>query len=253
MAGEHQLRGWKEIAAFLGASVRSAMRWEGERGLPVRRLPGGAKDSVFAYRHELEIWQRSDPARTDAEAALALHPGDRGGDEPEAPGAIPDVFDALPLQGHRRWFLAAASTLVLVGLAIGAVWVMGWPHRARPQQVPDSPHPATGARATAEPAPVILPLVQLDISRPDGWKTSVRVPDGGAAQIGGSPGHPVLILRPRLVPAGLMLEVARADGQPLKDQGRASQPLVLLLERGVTVQLRQPSPLWIRWPGGETP
>ena len=79
------------------------------------------------------------------------------------------------------------------------------------------------------------------------------VPDGGAAQIGGSAGHPVLILRPRLVPAGLMLEVARADGRPLKDQGRASQPLVLLLERGVTVQLRQPSPLWIRWPGGEAP
>jgi hypothetical protein len=36
-----ELTSWKQIAAHLGVNIRTAQKWENERGLPVRRLPGG--------------------------------------------------------------------------------------------------------------------------------------------------------------------------------------------------------------------
>jgi hypothetical protein len=110
-----------------------------------------------------------------------------------------------------------------------------------------------GARPSAEPAPVTLRPVWLDISRPDGWTATVGVPDGGAAQIGGSPGHPALILRPRVVQSHLMVEIARVDGRPLKGQGDGGQPMVLVLDPDVPVHLTQPFPFSVRWVSEEPP
>jgi len=53
---EARLDSWKTIAAFFGKDERTVKRWEKERGLPVHRLPGAAKGSVFAYTGELERW-----------------------------------------------------------------------------------------------------------------------------------------------------------------------------------------------------
>jgi Tfp pilus assembly protein PilF len=53
---ETRLDSWKAIAAFFGRDERTVKRWEKERGLPVHRLPGAAKGSVFAYIGELERW-----------------------------------------------------------------------------------------------------------------------------------------------------------------------------------------------------
>jgi len=49
-----RLNSWKEIAAHLGCDVSTAQRWERERDLPVRRIPGG--HSVFAHPEELDAW-----------------------------------------------------------------------------------------------------------------------------------------------------------------------------------------------------
>ena len=92
--------------------------------------------------------------------------------------------------------------------------------------------------AQKESALVALSFVELEISTPDGWSGAVRVADGGAAQFGPSADHPGVILRPRTVPAGLMLEIARADGRPAKEG--APGPLVLLIFRNVTVHVSQP-------------
>lgn len=51
-----RLNSWKEIAAFFGKDERTVKRWESSRGLPVRRVPGGTRTSVFAYVSELEAW-----------------------------------------------------------------------------------------------------------------------------------------------------------------------------------------------------
>ena len=42
-AGDGRLRSWKEIASYFGADERTVKRWEVSRGLPVHRVPGGAR------------------------------------------------------------------------------------------------------------------------------------------------------------------------------------------------------------------
>jgi len=50
-----RLDSWKAIAAFFGKDERTVKRWEKERGLPVRRVPG-VRGTVFAYTSELTQW-----------------------------------------------------------------------------------------------------------------------------------------------------------------------------------------------------
>jgi tetratricopeptide (TPR) repeat protein len=65
-----RLNSWKEIAAFFDKDVRTVRRWESVRGLPVHRMPGGARSGVFAYVWELEQWL-ADADGTDADGAEA--------------------------------------------------------------------------------------------------------------------------------------------------------------------------------------
>ncbi len=66
LAGE-RLDSWKEIAVFFGRAERTVKRWETERGLPVHRLPGTGKGSVFAYTKELADWLKGRSEDLDAE------------------------------------------------------------------------------------------------------------------------------------------------------------------------------------------
>jgi TolB-like protein/Flp pilus assembly protein TadD len=72
-----RLDSWKEIAAHLAVSVRTAQRWAEAENLPARRHRGGPRGSVFAYRSELESW-------------LANRPHLRGF-TPETPPAAPSI------------------------------------------------------------------------------------------------------------------------------------------------------------------
>ncbi len=82
-----ELTSWKEIADYLGITVRTAQKWEQERGLPVRRLPGG-RGRVYALVAELDAWK-----------GAGVHPGNSGA-------------RVSWLVGHR---LALALGLVLIG------------------------------------------------------------------------------------------------------------------------------------------
>lgn len=53
-----RLDSWKEIAAYVGRDVRTVMRWEKERALPVRHLPGGKRRAVFALTDEVDNWRQ---------------------------------------------------------------------------------------------------------------------------------------------------------------------------------------------------
>lgn len=71
-SSRRRLDSWKEISAYLGKNQRTAMRWETERGLPVRRPPGNARAAVFAYSDEIDDWLSKDGLRTlETEAAPA--------------------------------------------------------------------------------------------------------------------------------------------------------------------------------------
>jgi hypothetical protein len=72
-----RLTSWKEVAAFLGTTPRTAMRWESERGLPIRRLPGESRSRIHADVAELRAWltakppREAEPQAAPAEAAPA--------------------------------------------------------------------------------------------------------------------------------------------------------------------------------------
>ena len=95
------LHSWKEIAAYLGVSVRSAQRWE-TCGLPIHRQGTGTKARPFAYADEVKRWQ----------ATTAIHVIEVGASPP-----------AEPVESRRKWWLAGGSLAVLVVAAI--VWLGG--------------------------------------------------------------------------------------------------------------------------------
>lgn len=65
-----RLDSWKSIAEYLHRDVRTAIRWEKDRGLPVHRIPGGKRGGVFAYQSELDEWL----ARQDGPAPEPVKP-----------------------------------------------------------------------------------------------------------------------------------------------------------------------------------
>lgn len=109
-----ELHSWKEIAEYLDVSVRTAQLWQRDRGLPVRRLPGG-RGRVFALTEEVEDWKRSAAARPEPEPEPAPAP------EPPAPS-----------RPRVRWAIAAAG-LSLVAVAAAAVVLNRTPELAEVQ------------------------------------------------------------------------------------------------------------------------
>jgi Tol biopolymer transport system component len=54
--GDGRLDSWKEIAGYLRRDVTTVRRWEKREGLPVHRHLHDRRDSVYAYRHEVDRW-----------------------------------------------------------------------------------------------------------------------------------------------------------------------------------------------------
>lgn len=54
-----ELTSWKEVADYLGVTIRTAQIWEHERGLPVMRLPGRGRARILVPVSALEQWKRS--------------------------------------------------------------------------------------------------------------------------------------------------------------------------------------------------
>lgn len=147
-----ELQGWKEIASYLGRSMRAAQRWETQYGLPVRRIGG----TVFADRAELDAWKRSPPGQsaarapgaTDEDDAAHVEPATTPRTEPGPPAvpaatSTPAVEDTgpppvapRPFAGWRVWLTAAG---VLGALTVAAILLLtlgdstaGWLGRRAP-------------------------------------------------------------------------------------------------------------------------
>jgi tetratricopeptide (TPR) repeat protein len=113
-----RLDSWKEIAAFFGRSERTVKRWEVERGLPVHRVPGSGRGSVFSYTEELSEWLkgRSQELEDDSEpvetpAAQPHPPAPRSA---VIPGASTPVTKRFPISRALAWFVPVALVTALV-------------------------------------------------------------------------------------------------------------------------------------------
>jgi Tol biopolymer transport system component len=94
-AANGRLDSWKEIADYLKRDVRTAIRWEKERGLPVHRVPGGKRQAVFAHQQEIDAWMSSQ-SKSSNEA-----------------GGRKDIIARV---GRRTLVITAACLLVMIGV-----------------------------------------------------------------------------------------------------------------------------------------
>ena len=81
-----RLVGWKAIGQFLRCTERTARRWEAYRGMPVHRIPGGGRSSVWASADELSDWLQALPS--DVQATLRAEAGSEA--------TTPTTADATP-------------------------------------------------------------------------------------------------------------------------------------------------------------
>ena len=102
------LQSWKEIATFLGVTVRSVQRWE-SGGLPVYRQGDGRKARVFAYPDELKQWLEAGGLREREPAS-------------EAVAALPESPPPRHRIPREAWWASAA---VAVALAAAVLWRTG--------------------------------------------------------------------------------------------------------------------------------
>ena len=142
------------------------MRWEFTRGLPVRRVPGMAKDAVFANRHDLDAWmQRSGngtPHAPESETAAT---------EMASP-VVADAQTTAPAAAWRRSRRVLLAVMALVVTA-GLLAVIAFTQRAavaggdggrgaatatEPQTVEPAAHGAASAAVPGPPYPVVLAL-----------------------------------------------------------------------------------------------
>ena len=103
--GNDKLETWKEIANYVGRDLRTVMRWEKERSLPVHCIPGGGRRAVFAFRSEIDAWLRGTrqfPAGADLQFRQASRPPAslRAAVSKAAPQPPANQGPARPLQKH---------------------------------------------------------------------------------------------------------------------------------------------------------
>jgi tetratricopeptide (TPR) repeat protein len=122
---------WKEIAAFFGRDERTVKRWESQRGLPVHRVPGGGRGTVYAFTAELTAWLRSSQQRESPEPASSAvsaekPPSSPGPDAPPpsveplqstAPLLVATAIPPTPAQSsNSRWLVGTALALLVVAV-----------------------------------------------------------------------------------------------------------------------------------------
>ena len=123
--GKDHLQGWKEIAEYLNRDERTAKRWEKQRGLPVRRIPGEGRANVYVIVSELEGWLAGGE-RTSSTSAVETSFKDSTDSDAEPTEVIlkRDADESRDLSVMQRWFwqmlVAGGACICLVAVGIYA-------------------------------------------------------------------------------------------------------------------------------------
>lgn len=122
---QERLESWKEIAAYLDRTVRTARRWEKSEGLPVRRHEHLSEATVYAYRHELDAWLAARQPQPPAQKAEngAAHAADSAGVTSAATVAAMPAGFFIP-----RWLVLAAASagIGFALLLLYGIYVAKW-------------------------------------------------------------------------------------------------------------------------------
>ena len=122
-----RLDSWKEIATYLSRGERTVKRWEVERGLPVRRVPGAGRAIVYAYSGELDDWLESRKEQgieaiheeeQEETARASYAPPDRQTDLDAVGSPAPGTVIDHP-EGRLYWKLALAGMVAAAILGAG--------------------------------------------------------------------------------------------------------------------------------------
>lgn len=95
-----RLDGWKSIGAHFGRERSTVIRWASDRGMPVHRVPGSGRGSVYALTEELDAW-------------LAASEGETASPAPPEPSPAPRH---TPYRKTWRW-LGLPVLLVIAGVS----------------------------------------------------------------------------------------------------------------------------------------
>lgn len=107
-----RLDSWKEIADYLGRDVRTVIRWEKEKALPVRRVPGGKRQGVFAYSAEIDQWMSGQSVEMEPAATV---------DGADTTARLQDVPRAR--RSFRLRIALSAAAIFMVFLAAAWLWI----------------------------------------------------------------------------------------------------------------------------------
>jgi len=132
----HRLDSWKEIAAFFGRDERTVRRWEKERGLPARRVPGGGRGGVYAYTDELREWLKGragELAAAESETIRAV-----GAEEFEStpvsesskrPAILAPVLELRPPPAPPKTSAARSVVWLAPLVVVGLIVALSFSHR----------------------------------------------------------------------------------------------------------------------------
>jgi Tol biopolymer transport system component len=131
---KRRLDSWKEIADYLRRDVRTVIRWEKQRQLPVHRIPGGKRHTVFAFTDEIDAWMTRErgpypvTSVTSSNESIVREvqsPGDsnfRAPEEMEAPRAASAGAATLPAAGSSSLIRPLiAIPLIAAGILVAAI------------------------------------------------------------------------------------------------------------------------------------
>ncbi len=140
-----RLISWKEIAHYLQCEERTAQRWEQERGLPVHRVPGDRRGTVYCFEHELAAWLHQQPTET----LVANGVQSAAGVTREDPGvaASPPTTFLGSLRGPQRIRLILWAGFLLV---VATAFWLGGIARSHSVQAPKDRVPAKYEYAGAD-------------------------------------------------------------------------------------------------------
>ncbi len=106
-----RLDSWKEIADYLGREVRTAIRWEKEKHLPVHRVPGGRRQAVFAFTDEIDAWLLSEASGLGIREESQVEEPVSSPREPQAPNP-----ESRTIPVRKVWLAVAAMALAAAAL-----------------------------------------------------------------------------------------------------------------------------------------